>query len=113
GDRIRPSATTRQLVLVRWRNHPISAGRLPAQMIKYCENEKYAHSITNASIRFPRSWKCEATTMRSSGGRRLSHTIATMRNDIADRPCPPMISTPYIVEYQCGSSDMSQSNDAK
>ena len=30
----------------------ISSGRLPDQMIRYCENEKYAHSITNASIRF-------------------------------------------------------------
>ena len=30
-------------------------GRLPAQMIKYCENEKYAHSMTKASSRLPKS----------------------------------------------------------
>ena len=32
--------------------------------------------------------------MSSSGGRRLSHTSATIRKAIADSPCPPMISTP-------------------
>ena len=35
----------------------ISSGRLPDQMIRNCENEKYAHSITKASIRLPRSRK--------------------------------------------------------
>ena len=50
--------TNRQPVCSRWRYQAISSGRLPDQMIRYCENEKYAHSITNASIRLPRSWKC-------------------------------------------------------
>ena len=50
--------TTRQPVCSRCRYQAISSGRLPDQMIRYCENEKYAHSITNASIRLPRSWKC-------------------------------------------------------
>src|SRR5262245_51285168 len=102
----------RQLEYERCAYHSISCGRLPAQMIRYCENEKYAHSIVNASIRFPRSWKCEGTTTLSSGRRRLSHTSTMMRNASAVRPCPPITSTPYIVEYQCGSRDMSQSNEA-
>src|SRR3954465_14607920 len=102
----------RQSVLTRCMYHSISCGRLPAQMIRYWENEKYAQSITNASIRLPRSWKCDETTMRSSGGRRPSHASTQMRKARADSPCPPITSTPYIVEYQCGSSDISQSNDA-
>src|SRR5262245_22760794 len=28
---------------------------------------------------------------------------------IVERPWPPSVSTPKIVEYQCGSSDMTQS----
>ena len=35
--------------------HGISSGRLPDQMIRNCENEKYADSITKASNNFPRS----------------------------------------------------------
>ena len=40
----------------RRRYHGISSGRLPDQMIRYCEKETYAQNITNASISFPRSW---------------------------------------------------------
>ena len=51
----RPAPTIRQLVCCRWRYQAISSGRLPAQVIRYCEKEKYAQSITKASSRFPRS----------------------------------------------------------
>src|SRR5688572_15594411 len=41
----------------RLRYHVISLGKLPDQIIKNCENAKYALTIKNASSRFPRSLK--------------------------------------------------------
>ena len=43
-------------------------------MIRYCENAKYAHSIVKASIRLPRSCRCDGRTMALNGGRRDSQT---------------------------------------
>jgi len=74
------TATGRQPVCRRCRYHADLDRRLPDQMIKYCENEKYAQSITKASSRLPRSWKCDGATIRSSGGRRLSHARTMIRN---------------------------------
>ena len=34
-------------------------------------------------------------------------------NAIPERPWPTMNSRPYTVDYQCGSSDITQSNEAK
>ena len=44
-------------------------------MIRNCENEKYAHSITNASISLPRSWKwmTRAPAFIGSRGREREH----------------------------------------
>ena len=93
-------------------------GSLPAgcahQMIRNCENEKYAHSITNANISLPRSWKCRGV---QHAGHRLARRPAsparrsTKANAVS--PCPTISSRPKIVENQCGSSDITQSTAAK
>src|ERR1017187_2671699 len=63
--------------------HGLSSGRLPDQITNNCENEKYPHTITNASRQ--------------------------MRNATADRPSPAIKSKPKIVENQCGLIDRIQS----
>ena len=60
ADRLRSKNITKiasgpQPWWIRWSYHEVSSGRLPDQMIRYCENEKYAQSMTKASIRFARS----------------------------------------------------------
>src|ERR1035438_10695835 len=54
--------------------HGISSGRLPDQITNNCENEKYAHTITKASISLPTSCRCRCVSTSESGGRLLKIT---------------------------------------
>ncbi len=78
-------------------------------MIRNCDIEKYAHSMTNANISLPWSWKLFAVATRDIGSTRDRSASIRMANAIVDSPEPPSIRTPKMVEYQCGSSDMTQS----
>ena len=71
-------------------------------MIRNCENEKYAHTITSASRNLPRSCRCRCVSTCVIGLRRASSTIRVIRNAIDESPWPAMISSPNIVENQCG-----------
>ena len=53
--------------LRRRKYHGISSGRLPAQMIRNCEKERYAHSTMNANIMLPRSCTCCLVTYSFKG----------------------------------------------
>src|SRR5262252_1407021 len=93
----------------RARYHEISSVRLPDHTIRYCENVTYAQNIVNANIILPRSCRWRPPRNSETGrvpDRRLTASVASAS---APRPCPAMKITPYIVEYQCGSSDMTQS----
>ena len=58
-------------------------------MIRNCENEKYAHSITNASVRLPRSWKCAGLRDRRQGLACPDSIDSTMiARQKADMPSP-------------------------
>src|SRR3954468_8909815 len=46
------------------RNQRISSGRLPAQMIRNCENETYAQNMVKASISFPMS--CMMSSLKNN-----------------------------------------------
>ena len=48
----------------------ISSGRFADQMMSSCEMLKYAHSITNASISLPRSWKWSGCATSDTGLKR-------------------------------------------
>src|ERR1035441_141826 len=91
--------------------HGISSGRLPDQITNNCENEKYAHTITKASISLPTSCRCRCVSTSESGGRLLKITSKQIRNATADSPSPAMKSKPKIVENQCGLIDRIQSMD--
>src|SRR5579885_3335682 len=93
----------------RRRYHGISSGRLPAQMIKNCEKEKQAHTMTLASSSLPTSCRCFGVRISDIGRKLERNTRIVIRNDKADRPWPAMHSNPNIDEYQCGFSDMAQS----
>ena len=60
------------------------------QMIRNCENDRYAHSIRNANSNLPRSWKWCVVITRLSGATCDSITSTQMPNANADRPWPPM-----------------------
>src|SRR5262249_9843576 len=76
-------------------------------------NAMEARSRTNANSRPPRSWKCTGEITRESGARSASRAATMMAKAKALSPCPTMSVAPKIVEYQCGSSDISQSTAAK
>src|SRR5579862_7912022 len=82
-------------------------------MIRNCENEKYAHTITSARRNFPRScrWRCVRT--RDMGSRDDRMIIRVIRNAIEESPCPAIRSSPNIVENQWGLSESTQSIDMK
>src|SRR5579871_5215185 len=89
--------------------HGISSGRLPAQVIRNCENEKYAHTITLASNSLPRSCKWRGVRISLIGRRYDIITMITTMNDIDDNPWPAINRSPNMVENQCGSIDSTQS----
>src|SRR5579871_332863 len=89
--------------------HGISSGRLPAQIIRNCENEKYAQTITLASRSLPTSCRCFGVRISDMGRKFERNTRMVIRNDIADKPCPAMNRSPNMVENQWGFSDIAQS----
>src|SRR5580693_8939667 len=93
----------------RFKYQGISSGRLPDQITNNCENEKYAHTITKASMSLPTSCKCRCVSTSDSGGRLLRITSTQIRNASADSPSPAMKSKPKMVENQCGLMDRTQS----
>ena len=78
-------------------------------MMRNCDTEKYAHSMTKANISLPWSWNLSALATCDIGWNLTSSDIIRIVKAMVERPWPPSVSTPKIVEYQCGSSDMTQS----
>ena len=60
----------------------------------------------------PRSWRCSALHATDTGPERRSETVAIARKAKAATSEPENEYTPKIVEYQRGSSDISQSKAA-
>src|SRR5947209_18261513 len=82
-------------------------------MISHCEKLKYACSMMNVSISLP--WSCTSFGLshdaNGSSRERIVSRITIMH--MAERHSPTMMMKPKIVEIQCGSSDMTQSMQAK
>src|SRR5438552_17664119 len=78
-------------------------------MIRNCENEKYTHSMTSASVSLPRSCRCRGVRIPLIGGYFDRVTRMVMRNAMAVSAWLTMKSNPHMVEYQVGSKDMTQS----
>src|ERR1044072_4589841 len=93
--------------------HGISSGRLPAQIIRNCEKEKYAQTITSASKNLPRSCKCLGVRISDIGARNESSTMRVIRNAIDVNPWLARNSRPNIVENHFGFTDSTQSIDMK
>ena len=92
-ERQRSPTASRRAMRVRYQG--ISSGRFADQMIRNCENEKYAHSITKASISLPRSWKCVGPMTRATSARCATAAPRTaIVKASADSPWPPMNSMP-------------------
>ena len=87
---------------------------MPDQTIRYCEKLTYAQIIVNANIILPRSWRCRPPRNSATGSTvREPHDRERRERERAEAPGPTMKMTPYIVEYQWGSSDMTQSTDVQ
>src|SRR3954466_15104124 len=89
----------------RVRNQWVSSGRLPAQMMRNCENETYAQNMMNASISLPRSCMMSFLKNKDIGSCFESNRQIAAVNDSAESAWPARKIMPKIVEYQCGSSD--------
>src|SRR5256885_15678333 len=96
----------------RVRNQWISSGKFPAQMIRNCENETYAQNMVKASISFPMSCMMSFLKNKDIGSCFESIMQIAAVNESAESACPARKIMPKMVEYQCGSSDITQSNDA-
>src|SRR5687767_4866355 len=82
------------------------------QMRRNCENAVYAHNITNASMRLPRSRRCEGLTISDIARVRTSCVSRNVTYVNAESPHPMVKLMPNMLEYHFGSSDMTQSTDA-
>src|SRR2546423_5649327 len=111
-NRMMPIASTSQPWSSRFRNQWISSGRLPAQMIRNCENETYAQNMVNASISLPMSCMMSFLKNKDIGSCFESRMQIAAVNESAESAWPARKIMPKMVEYQCGSSDSTQSNDA-
>src|SRR5437660_541572 len=97
-------------------------------MSRNWQNDRYAQTMTKPSIRLPRS-TCVCDGITGAGSLTVatfdsiigpsglsfsdsSSSTATL-NVTADRTWPMPKTAMKIVEYQCGSSDITQSIDAK
>src|SRR3954471_18351502 len=111
-NRMMPIANISHPWSSRLRNQWISSGRLPAQMIRNCENDTYAQNMVKASINLPMSCMMSFLKNKDIGScfDRSRHIAA--ENESAESACPARKIMPKMVEYQCGSSDITQSNDA-
>src|SRR6266478_9518682 len=108
-----PSAITPHPPCLRATYQTVSSGRLPDQMIKYCEKAKYIHSITRAISKLPQSWKCEVRTTAFMGSQRASQDITRIPKASALKLHEATKISPKIVDDQAGSSDITQSIAAK
>src|SRR6185295_10355873 len=84
---------------------------LPYQIRRNCEKFVYAHSIVKASMRLPRSRKCEGLRTSFMAGLSASSVRKNVTKANAERPAPTVKAMPNIDEYQRGSSDMTQSTE--
>jgi hypothetical protein len=91
--RITPATHCQPPWLLR-RYHGVSSGRFPDQMIRYCENAMYAHSMTKASSRFPKSWRCEGASTSRIGDVRASRTTARIASASPDTASPARNMSP-------------------
>src|SRR5687768_1919296 len=82
---------------------------LPYQISRNWEMFVYAHSIVKASIRLPRSRKCDGLRMPCMAGLSESSVRKNVTNAKAERPAPTVKAMPNIDEYHFGSSDITQS----
>src|SRR5207248_1084569 len=82
-------------------------------MISHCEKLKYACSMMKVSISLP--WSCTSFGLSQSAvGSSRERIVSTITiKHMAERQSPTMMMKPKIVEIQCGSSDMTQSIQAK
>jgi hypothetical protein len=55
---------------MRWRYQGISCWRFSTQTSKNWQNDMYAHNITKAKSRLPRSFNTHGAMMRDNGSRR-------------------------------------------
>ena len=69
--------------------------------------------ITNANIILPRSCRIRPPRKLFIGSHGESRRTASVASASAARAWLTMKMTPYIVEYQCGSSDMTQSTEVQ
>src|SRR3954462_2145683 len=111
-NRMMPIASNCKPCSSRLRNQWISSGRLPAQMIRNCENDTYAQNMVKASISLPISCMMSFLKNKDIGSAFESRMQIAAVNESAERAWPARKIMPKMVEYQCGSSDITQSNDA-
>src|SRR5262249_26344738 len=93
------------------RYQEISSGRFPDHTIRYWEKLTYAQNMVNAKSIFPRSCRIRPPRNSDSGGRGERRTTVTRARARAPSAWLTMKRTPYIVENQCASSDITQSTD--
>src|SRR6266702_4901204 len=106
------NATEAQAPLRRTTYQWISSGKLPDQMMRNCENEKYANSITMARVRLPRSCSVLGTSTCDMGRYLNRAAVNMIMKHMVISPWPSIKMRPYMVEYQWISSDMIQSTTA-
>src|SRR5665213_2584332 len=106
-------ASTCQTLLLRCTYQAISDCKLPIQVTSNWENEQYAHITTQVIRRLPRSLIGLGRARPAKGGVRHSRASMTMAMQLPEIDCPAQMMNPKTVEYQCGSSDISQSTDAR
>src|SRR5581483_4276536 len=109
----RSNAITFQPLFRRIMYQGISSGRLPDQMMRNWETEKYAQTITMAKSNFPKSWRCRGVRMSDIGLYLERNTIRVMRNAIPVSAWLAITSSGNMVENQLGSIESSQSIDMK
>src|SRR5882724_10366156 len=86
-NRIMAMATNCQPWSSRVRNQLISSGRLPAQMIRNCENETYAQNMVNASMSLPMSCMMSFLKNHAIGSYFESRMQIAAVNESAESAC--------------------------
>jgi hypothetical protein len=78
----------------------------------YWEKLKYAQSMMNANVNFPRSWKCVRLEQPDSGGRGSRNAAAMIVNEQRRDPLTSHHQEPEQRRVPVGLSDINQSMPA-
>src|SRR5262245_54900103 len=91
----------------------VSSGMAAYQIKKNSPNEMYAQKIRKPNISLPRSCMCSVLISSPTKPARFHASVVTMiaANDVTAEDAK--MRTPNMVEYQPGSSDITQSKPAK